>query len=59
MDKDLLIFEGFITATILYAFLTVFIGLVELYSYNISDVTRGKPFELEDKIYKCSELKLE
>lgn len=59
MDEDLQAFKGFMTAIILFTFLTIFIGLVELYSYNSSDVTSGKPFELDDKIYKCSELKFD
>lgn len=59
MDEDLQTFKGFMAGTVLFGFITLSIGLVELYSYNISDVTRGKPFELDDKIYKCSELKFD
>lgn len=59
MDVDGLIITGFCLGVLVCAFMVFFLGIAELYNYNSSDVTRGRPFELDDKIYKCSELKFD
>ena len=59
MDEDSIMLKGFCSGVFVCCLMVFLLGIVELYNYNSSDVTRGRPFELDDKIYKCSELKFD
>ena len=55
-DKDATLVGFLFGVSVCLVALTMSI-IVELFTYNSSDVTEGKKFELQDKIYKCEQVK--
>lgn len=57
-DEETTFYKGAILGVFLCLLLMLILGTVEMFTYHHSDVTKGQMFELKDKIYKCSEVKL-